>query len=434
MKYAVYICLIVLLLMAPGSVFSFKIDGEMETYSGAIFDSSEWIRNSANLRVKSKNSIGPGSLSVECDIAYDSVNGDSPAFIMRQLEYSHSIFLTGKISELRFGGGLMQFSWGKSDELRIVDILNPQNYNFSLFQEISDRQLGRLALSASITFGMYTTLQVVVLPMERFSMLDNRQLLPSSMAEVQSMSDNGYISSSIQQASKKIKDTGVAARLTGTLTGPGLDYGFYFYHGNSLLPSFSWSPVTVSSNNTMGLHVERQFPTLDMVGFAFEKALSGFVFQGEIAWFFHGKQHQMTRTAMTNSVASGGNGLLERDLIQYVVGFDHQNFIIKKLYFNLQFSQNYILDHTSILQQDAREDIVTVQFKYDWLQKTVQFETTAIWYMRRGWMINPELSIKLATGAYLHLGAYLIGSDEDDYLLANYNKMDFGYLKFRIQF
>lgn len=421
--------LILFLLTAPLSAF--KLDGIMESYSGVIWEDGSWIRNAANLRLKSRSSIGPGSLLLDMDIKYDSVDSAQPGFVFRQLEYSHSFYFTKTITEIRLSGGLMQFSWGKSDELRILDVINPQDYNFSLFKDIADRQIGRLALSTTVSFGMYTSLQLVALPMERYSIFENSSLLPASMNQIQTLAENNYIGYSEAEQSKKIEDAGYAAKFTGTISSAGLDYGFYYYHGNSVLPAYSWKIDTDYTNN---LSATREFPVVDMVGFAFEKSLSGFVIQGEVAWFFKGKKHQMDQVSMTNDVAVGGNGLLERDQLQYVVGFDHQNFIIKGLYFNAQFSQNFIIDHDSRIRQDAREDIITAQAKYDWKQKTYTLELNWLFFLRRGWMLNPELSFKLATGAYLKLGAYLIGADNDDYLLGNYDKKDFAYSKFSVEF
>lgn len=408
------------------SLAGFNFNAALSLYGGATFERGDILRTSGNLLLKAAETIGGGEVKATLDVYCTTLEGDKAAYLIRELYYRRGFEFEEKfVREFELRAGFEKHTWGKSDELRVLDILNPQYLNFVLFDKIEERKIGRFTLAAGLSFGQKSKLEVLFLPVTQASVLDNRILMPKAMQELYTLQSMG--SNTIDESLPGLQDlsaSSVGARLKSQVLG--FDIDFYFYSGSWTQPRFVW---TSTSN------IHRQYNRVMLAGFDFERNVGSFVFRGEVAWFFSGRSFSMNGPATMMDVGlGGGNGILEKDYVQVVVGFDSRDFLLPRLYCNLQYGCNRVLAHDARMLQEATEHLLTARLEYTLCKEALALRASAVWYLSRGFQVNPEIGIKLDSGTTLNLGAWLINTDREDYLLGSYDNLDFAYLSFVVNF
>jgi len=429
--------LLVLVLIFPVlALEGFTLQGELNLYGSAILDGGDYAKNSAGLTFTASERVGESMIRAEVDCFWSSVHERQPDILIREASWKRvfEVSESGLIRSLTASAGLLRFTWGKSDELRVLDILNPQYLNFVLFDGIEDRKIGRLAFGLEASLGDYTALDAVVLPLAGNSVIENQAMMPKAMRDLYAA---GRIWSRFEvretwESRQSLDDLSLALRWRDQRFG--VDYGLYWYHGYHNLPVFKWTGVDFSNPADPLAVILQEYRKTDMLGIDFEAALGSFVIRGEAALYVSGKTFQMGQTAAVADAMGGGDGTREKHYLQYVVGFDNRNFLVEKLYLNLQFSQNRILEHDGALQQDAVETICTARVEYGFDRDIVTLKLGFGWFVSRGWQGNPEVSIKLDDGVALGLGAWLMQFEATDPMYGNFDKMDFGYMTVSAKF
>lgn len=137
--------------------------------------------------------------------------------------------------------------WGKSDNIRITDTLNPMDMTIPAMVDIKDLRLGRNMTKLDYYFGKWA-LSGILLHENRFS----------KMAEKGSEYYKGIAPS---EPSNSISNTGIALSLSGNLQGEDIS----FYYSNQYIDN-----KTYKSN---------------MLGMAYNKVINNFLYKTEIAYF-----------------------------------------------------------------------------------------------------------------------------------------------------
>ncbi len=436
LRIAIWLFLALTLTVPTLALSGFTLQGELNLYGSAVFDGGEYPRNHAGLTLTASEKIGESMIRAEIDCFWSSVHERQPDFIVREASWKRVFELSesGLIRSLTATAGMVRYTWGKSDELRVLDIINPQYLNFVTFEGIEDRKIGRLAFGLEAGMGDFTALELVVLPLAGKTVLDNLAMMPRSMRDLY-LADSAWSRFEVRDAwrsAQSLDDLSLAVRWRDQRFG--VDYGLYWYHGYGNLPSFKWTAVDFSNPADPAAVILSEYRKVDMLGIDFETALGEFVIRGEAALYVRGKSFQMGQTPAIADGMSGGDGTLEKKYLQYVAGFDNRNFLVEKLYLNLQFSQNRIIGHDARLQQDGVENTCTARIEYGFDRDIVTLKLGFAWMIGRGWQGNPEVGIKLDDGVDLAVGAWLMQFEAADALYGSYDKMDFGYLKLIAKF
>ncbi|HPH01727.1 MAG TPA: hypothetical protein PK297_02060 [Spirochaetota bacterium] len=414
----------------------FGLQGDLTLYGSAILDGGEYAKNSAEMTFTATERIGESMIRTEVDCFWSSVHGSQPDILIREASWKHvfEVSESGLVRSLTLSAGMLRFTWGKSDELRVLDILNPQYLNFVLFDGIEERKLGRLAFGLEASLGDCTALEAVVLPLAGRTVIENQAMMPKAMRDLYAAGRiwSGFEVRETWEARQSLDDLSLALRWRDQIFG--VDYGFYWYHGYHNLPVFKWTNVDFSNPADPLALILQEYRKTDMLGIDFEAALGSFVFRGEVALYVKGKTFQMGQTAAIADAMGGGDGTRAKRYLQYVIGFDNRNFLVEKLYLNLQFSQNRILEHDSVLQQDAVETIGTARVEYGFDRDIVTLKLGFGWFVSRGWQGNPEVSFKIDDGVALGIGAWLMQFEATDPMYGSFDKMDFGYITMSAKF
>jgi hypothetical protein len=198
--------------------------------------------------------------------------------------------------------------WGKSDNIRITDILNSIDNTTPGLIDIKDLRLGKTMTKLDY-FSQGWSLSSMILHENRFSL----------MPEVNS---DYYLGETPKEPSNSIKNTGLAFSANGNFQG----YDISFYLANQYLDN-----TTYKSN---------------MAGFAYNKADDSFLFKTEVA-YFDNYDNNMIDEQIDSLVGLEYNGVEDgsvsvelankNDDIQYALRFT-QSYINQTVDFTLLYS------------------------------------------------------------------------------------------------
>ncbi len=175
-------------------------------------------------------------------------------------DYDHDI----NVNELYFQGSINNKTdvkigrqivvWGKSDNIRITDTLNPMDYTTPGMVDIKDLRLGR-TMSKIDYFIDKWSLTGIILHENRFSKMPQ---YGSDYAPANEMMANSI---TVDEPSNSLKNSGVALSFSGNLEGQDIA----FYYSNQYIDN-----TTYKSN---------------MLGVAYNKVMNSFLFKTEFAYF-----------------------------------------------------------------------------------------------------------------------------------------------------
>ncbi|MEA1914628.1 MAG: DUF1302 family protein [Campylobacterota bacterium] len=147
--------------------------------------------------------------------------------------------------------------WGKSDNIRITDIINPMDNRNPGMVDIEDLRLGRTISKLDYYMGQWS-LSAMLLHENRFS----------KMPEVGSDFAVGA-SRAMQQPSNTLDNIGIAMSLSGQFNG----YDLAFYYANTYVDK----PYVKNAI--------LQYDKSNMLGVAYNKVWDSFLFKAEMAYF-----------------------------------------------------------------------------------------------------------------------------------------------------
>ncbi len=295
---------------------------------------------SAEYKIDNKTKIS-GNLKSYHDLIFDVSNNYSitPNGYKNKLNLNE-LNIEGSInSNLDFKIGRQIIVWGKSDYIRITDILNPLDNRTPGLIDIKNLRLGRM-MSKLDYYQNSLKLSTIVLHENRFS---RNPKFGSDFKTSANLSEN--------KPSNNLKNTGVALSLTGEFSG--YDFGIYFadtYLDKSYL------------KNSI-LHFDNKSK---MLGFAYNQVIDNFLLKIEAAYFNTIKYSGLNRTKSRIDSLIGveytdiSDGSISYELslrkinnYNNIINTQYNNFTKQETYQHaLRFTQSYLhqtLNLTAIL-------------------------------------------------------------------------------------
>jgi len=185
---------------------------------------------------------------------------------LREAYISHDIYFDSIIDSINLKMGRIIYTWGNSDEVKPVDIINPQDYSNLYFTLIQERKYGVFSGSMSIFFTENFFLEGVVIPEFRPSEIASNVFV---QREIREASAAGSTINNPNEPDAENQENSYAGRLGLTLFD--IDMHINYYYGYDHLPAYEMEVVTLFPAITTAITpVYRQ---VQMVGFDFQRAL-----------------------------------------------------------------------------------------------------------------------------------------------------------------
>ncbi|HPS57873.1 MAG TPA: hypothetical protein PK514_07175 [Spirochaetota bacterium] len=401
------------------------------THEGEVY--RNYLKADVNLNETFENTEFKVILRAEDDTmrpddnaAYLRDDTGSGRIYLREAFISHDFYFESVIDSINIKMGRIIYTWGNSDEVKPVDIINPQDYSNLYFTPIQDRKYGVFSGTVSVFFNENFFIEAVAVP----------EFNPSEMAssvfvlnELETLRATEYISGGdgiIEQnlPGKKIRNSSAAGRIGLTLFD--IDMHASYYNGYDNLPVY---------NMNLTHDYRAVYKKVQMFGFDFQRALfSGISIRGEAAFFERGKYFAYDSAHIMADVSTGGTGSVEKKYTEYTIGFDDQDFIFDDLYLNLQFHQKIISSYESGLSSDQYTNMILWNVKYYLDNKKYRLSSQGACDIgEKSVYANAEFMAKLADNFEFTVGSWILEGDADT-SIGQFDSNDMVYVSGKLTF
>ncbi|MBC8493531.1 MAG: hypothetical protein ISR70_01030 [Candidatus Thioglobus sp.] len=202
-----------------------------------------------------------GNLKGYHDFIYDLENRTVPNGYKNEINLNELNIELEISPNLDFKTGRQVIVWGKSDSIRITDILNPLDNRTPGLVDIKNLRLGRTMSKLDYYKGGYNA-SAILIHENRFS--EN----PTQYSDFKPTA----INKPINTPDDSLDNTTVALSLTGAFSG----YDFGLYYADTYLDK----PYLTNSNTTLDYNNK-----LKMIGAAYNQAIDNYLFKAEAAHF-----------------------------------------------------------------------------------------------------------------------------------------------------
>jgi hypothetical protein len=314
--------------------------------------------------------------------------------------------------------GRLIHSWGKGDEFRPTDILNPQDYSNLGFTELNDRKLAVWSTKFNLQLQENWRLEFIFIPVHRG---DETAAYGHYFYNpiMNSYYNQGYTNTTVAEHQNNLGNSNYAAKTYFKVFD--VDFSIGYYSG------YSTSPVTDSA---VAPTLYMSYKKTQMAAFDFEFPLFNLVWRGEAGYFFRGKYFSQNKGGMP----------LEKDYLGLVFGFDKSDFFTRGTYINLQFIYKRIFDHTNTLIAKKHEYGFSLSLYYDAFNYKWRFEIGGMYTINyKEVLFKPKITWKPQSDFEVEFGAILIFGKgmEPEYQgagLGIYNNKDYFFINIKYSF
>ena len=299
---------------------------------------------SSNINFEKKFNNGykiKSTIKAHNDFIYDLRGDDYPP---RLKDYEkdfdiNELYFEGKIGQnIDFRIGRQIVVWGKSDNIRVTDVLNPINNLTPAMVDIKDLRLGRVMSKIDYYLENGWALNGIVIHENRFTQN------PQSGSEFK-----GGVEKEIDEPSDSLKNSGVAVSFSKNFTG----WDLAFYYANQYLDK------TYLDNGVL------KYGKSNIYGVAYNRVIDNFLIKSEIAYFDNVK-YSLTNSKKRvdlllgveyNGITEGSISfeIIDRKIFDYeeVLNSPQNNFTKQNEYqYAMRFKQSYLnqtLDFTTLV-------------------------------------------------------------------------------------
>ncbi len=323
-------------------------DGQLQKWETALeprvelaFDNGIRFTASGRLRYDPADELEPGDPSQKTT---------SPA--SRRLRFSDTseselreFYLEVPTDFAYFTIGKQQTVWGESDGLKVLDVVNPQDFREFILDEFEDSRIPLWTVKAEVPIGDMLA-ELIWIPDTTYHDLarDDADFAFTSKSLVpQAVPGTSAIRRNPDRPDDFFKDSDYGLRLSAFVDGWDLSLNYLYYHDQFEVPFQEREafPTVV---------IEPEFERTHLVGGTFSNAFGDFVVRGEVA--LATSRHFITEDP------DDPDGIEEAADLNYVLGLDWYG--LSDTLISFQLFQDVILEDTDQVTRDQVETTMTL--------------------------------------------------------------------------
>ncbi len=306
--------------------------------------------------------------------------------------------------------GKQQIVWGEADGLKVLDVVNPQDYREFVLDEFEDSRIPLWSVNAEIPIKDLT-LQLLWIPdltYHNIPEFDGTYAFRSNVPQAPPL-----IPFEIRdpiRPNNPLKDSDVGARLSAFVGGWDLTLN-YLYHYDDVPVVRRGFGLTDSG---FGIVAQPGYERTHLVGGTFSNAFGNLTLRGELGYSFN--KYYSTEKLLD------ADGVVETDEFAYVLGFDWFGF--NETFLSLQVFQNFLTEDDDGLLRDRVETSVSLNVQRDFLNDSLIAETLWVHNVNHGdGFIRPKLSYEWRSDTKIWAGFDLFYGSEKG-LFGQYDQRD----------
>jgi len=284
--------------------------------------------------------------------------------------------------------GKQQVVWGEADGLKLLDIVNPQNYREFILDDFDDSRIPLWMVNAEVNVGDDGLLQVLWIPDTTTNSLApvNSPYWFSSPLLVPQASPGLTVQLEESQASSKpIKDSDFGLRLSQYWSGWDITFN-YLYHTVD-------DPVLSTRINGTVAHIESGYERSHLIGGSASNAFGDWTLRSEIAYETN-RFHRSTQVLP---------GVIKANQWASVIGLDFQGWTNQ--FISFQWFQTRILANDDLLIKSKTEDIISLLWETKFMNDTLTLSWLNLYSLdHHDGLFRPKISYNLISNLDLTLG------------------------------
>ncbi len=346
---------------------------------------------------------------------------DGSRIYLREAYINQDLFFDAFITSLNLKAGKIIWTWGNADEIKPLDILNPQDYSFLLFKLLNDRKYSLFGGEATIYLGENFNVQLITI--NEFKPSETESTI-FEFNQIKKIKENsGFILNETE-----IPDYSVVLNMPYALRA-GINIYNIDMHMN-YFKGYDYTPVLESKINTMSVvSFTPVCKKIEMFGFDFQRALfSGISIRGEVAYFLSGKYFYLKDDRLMADLMNGGNGVIQKHYTQFASGFDVVNMFIDDLYFNVQLNGNIIADYSNNISSDEFDKSIISTLEYLTFEKKLKLKARGFYNLNdSAYALGFEFAYKISGDYDIYAGTWVLEGKDDSYY-GQFNDKDMIYV------
>ena len=308
--------------------------------------------------------------------------------------------LETNLGETYLSVGKQQIVWGKADGIKVLDVINPQEWREFILDDFDDSRLPLWAMTTETPVGD-STLQILAIFEQQYherAELDESFYISSPLF-VPSPPAGIPVDIKVTREPKRVfKDADIGVRVSGFRGG--WDYSLnYFYHYDDDPALFREIKNTGTGPNII---VRPEHKRTHLIGGALSNAFGDLTLRSEIGY-------SIGRYMPTNNVQDD-DGVVKSDELAYVIGFDWFGFSDTLL--SAQLFQRYLIEHEEKMLADRNRTTITFLLEQDYWNETIKARLLWLHSLdQEDGVIRPKLTYELSDIVNLRVGADIFYGD-----------------------
>ena len=298
--------------------------------------------------------------------------------------------------------GKQQIVWGNADGLKVLDVLNPQDFREFILDDFDESRIPLWALNAEIPIGGIVT-QLVWIPDRTYHNIPESEAIYSfTAAAFRPVLSPGIPVSlePIKRPERFFADSDIGIRLSTFWRGWDLTTN-YFYHYQDIPVLFQRREIFEGSPLIV---IQPRYERSHLIGGTFANVLGQLTIRGEMGY----STNRFYQTVMSND----NSGLLNTNELTYVLGIDW--FGISETFISTQIFQSWIGGSPQGLLRDKIDTNLSLLLRRDFQNE--QLKSEVLWVHNANQsdgMIRPKISYELYDNANLWTGLDLFYGNSD---------------------
>jgi len=297
--------------------------------------------------------------------------------VYAEVQLGHSYAILGK----------QHIVWGKADGLKVLDVVNPQDFREFILDDFADSRIPLWAANVEVPLGAWT-LQALWLPDQSY------HDLPETSALFAFTSPKTFVPTPVEDDDRPrrfFRDSDAGLRATAFLGGWDLSLNYLFHYDDV--------PVFRRRLSGQGPIFSPEYRRNHLVGGAFANSFGSLTVRGELGFSF-GKHY--SRRSLSDA-----DGLGRSDELSYVLGFDWYG--IRRTFLSLQVFQLWLPQHESDFVPDALATRATLMLRRTFLNDTLTTEVFTLIDLDEGdGFIRPKINYEVSDGVVAWVGIDVI--------------------------
>jgi len=298
--------------------------------------------------------------------------------------------------------GKQQIVWGKADGLKVLDVVNPQDFREFILDDFDDSRIPLWTMNLEVPISA-VLLQLLWIPDRTYhNTPDSGAVYEFTAPFIVPVAPPGVLVDlqDVERPDRFFADSDVGIRLTTFWKGWDLSAN-YFYHFDDRPVLFQSLSITPTGPFVT---IEPRYQRSHMIGGTFSNVFGDLTLRGELGYF-------TDRYFITNS-PTDADGVFASDELSYVLGFDWFGFEDSLVSF--QFFQSWVTDDESGIVRNELDTTTTLLLRHDFMNETLVTEILWLQNINNGdGMVRPKLSYEINDSVNVWAGLDIFYGDRE---------------------